>query len=205
MTPFRSENHTNWEGVFRVPALLRWPSRIPPHSICNDIVSHHDWLPTFLAAAGEPHIVEKLLHGHRVGAKKFKLHPDGYNLLPSLTGQDTGRRKGFFYFTDSGDLIALRYENWKLVFMEQPRADAIAPLRLPKLFNLRTDPFELADVTSSSYWDWYATKACTVMAAQALLAEFSATFEDYPPRHQAASFTIRQAMQRMESSLTTGR
>ena len=120
MTPFRSEKNTNWEGAFRVPEMIRWPGHIPAGVVSNEIVQHHDWLPTFLAAAGEPDIVEKLKAGHNVGDKAFKVHIDGFNLLPYLTGDvDRSPRKGLVYFSDDGDVLALRFDNWKVVFMEQ--------------------------------------------------------------------------------------
>ncbi len=213
MTPFRSEKNTNWEGAFRVPGLLRWPGKVPAGSISNEIVSHHDWLPTFLAAAGESHIMEKLRSGYSAAGKTFKNHVDGFNVLGHITGKDAkSPRPGFIYFNDDGDLVALRYGNWKMVFMEQRRrgtlevwAEPFTALRVPKLFNLRTDPFERADVTSNTYWDWYLSKAYMIMAGQAIVSKFLETFEDFPPRQRAASFTIDQAMQRMEDSLTAGR
>jgi len=210
MTPFRSEKNTNWEGAFRVPALLRWPGRIPAGVVSNDIVSHHDWLPTLLAAAGEPNIVEKLRGGHEVAGKTFRVHVDGYDLLPFLTGKQKKKnpREGFIYFNDDGDLVALRYDNWKVVFMEQRTrgtlevwADPFVPLRVPKLFNLRTDPFERADVTSNTYWDWLISKAYLVIAAQALVSRFLDTFEAFPPRQKAASFTIDQALEKMQRAI----
>jgi arylsulfatase len=113
MTPFRSEKNTNWEGAFRVPLMLRWPGKFPARVVSNEIVQHHDWLPTFLAAAGEPDIVEKLRNGHEAAGKTFKVHIDGYNLLPYLTGEEeTSPRPGFIYFSDDGDLVALRFDNW---------------------------------------------------------------------------------------------
>jgi arylsulfatase len=174
MTPFRSEKNTNWEGAFRVPLLIRWPAKIPAGSISNEIISHLDWLPTFLSAAGEPHIREKLLQGHPAAGKTFKVHLDGYDLLPLLTGAEKkSPRQSFFYFSDDGDLVALRYDNWKTVFMEQRSegtlrvwAEPFITLRAPKLFNLRTDPFERADVTSNTYWDWVLRKVYIVIAAQ---------------------------------------
>ncbi len=208
MTPFRSEKNTNWEGAFRVPLVVRWPGKIPAGSLSNEIISHHDWLPTLLAAAGEPQIKEKLLKGHEAAGKRFKLHIDGYNLLPHLTGQEKkSPRPGFFYFSDDGDLVAMRYDNWKIVFMEQRCpgtlqvwAEPFTALRVPKLFNLRTDPFERADTTSNTYWDWLLSKAYLVIAAQSLVGQFLATFKEFPPRQRAASFTIDQAMERMEAS-----
>jgi arylsulfatase len=200
----------NWEGAFRVPMLLRWPGHIPAGSVSNDIVQHHDWLPTFLAAAGDPHIAEKLRGGLKVDDKTFKVHIDGYNLLPYLTGKEKKcPREGFIYFDDDGDLVALRYGNWKMTFMEQRArgtleiwAEPFTALRVPKLFNLRTDPFERADVTSNTYWDWYVSKAYLIMGAQALVTRFLATFKDFPPRQKAASFTIDQAMERMNDAMT---
>jgi arylsulfatase A-like enzyme len=209
MTPFRSEKDTNWEGAFRIPLLARWPGKISAGTVSNEIVQHHDWLPTFLAAAGEPQIIEKLKKGHKVGSTTFKVHIDGVNLLPYLTGkEEKSPREGFIYFSDDGDLVAIRFQNWKCVFMEQRRpgtleiwAEPFTVLRIPKLFNLRTDPFERADVTSNTYWDWYMSKGYTIMAAQALVAPFLATFKEFPPRQKAASFTIDQAMQKMETAM----
>jgi arylsulfatase len=209
MTPFRSEKDTNWEGAFRVPLLLRWPGKIAAGSISNEIVQHHDWLPTFLAAAGDPHIVEKLRGGHRVDGKTFKVHIDGFNLLPYLTGKEKkSPRDGFVYFSDDGDLVAVRYQNWKMVFMEQRSrgtleiwAEPFVALRVPKLFNLRTDPFERADVTSNTYWDWYLSKAYLIMGAQALVGRFLSTFKEFPPRQKAASFTIDQALEKMNDAV----
>src|SRR5690606_5885453 len=160
MTPFRSEKATNWEGAFRVPLLLRWPKVIRPGRVSNEIVSHLDWIPTFLAAAGEPNIVEQLKKGHEAAGKTFKVHLDGYNLLPYLSGQEErGPRDRFFYISDDGDLMAVRFDNWKMVFLEQRCAGTLqvwaepfTVLRIPKLYNLRTDPFERADTTSNTYW-----------------------------------------------------
>ena len=162
MTPFRSEKNTNWEGAFRVPEMIRWPGKIPAGVVSNEIVQHHDWLPTFLAAAGEPDIVEKLKAGHTIGDTTYKVHIDGYNLLPYLTGEvDESPRKGMVYFSDDGDVLALRFDNWKVVFMEQRVqgtlqiwAEPFVALRVPKLYNLRIDPFERADITSNTYYDW---------------------------------------------------
>jgi arylsulfatase A-like enzyme len=213
MTPFRSEKNTNWEGAFRVPELIRWPARIPAGVVSNEIVGHHDWLPTFLAAAGEPNIVDTLKAGHAVGGKTYKVHADGYDLLPYLTGEmDKSPRPGFVYFSDDGDLLAIRYDNWKLVFMEQRVAGTLqiwaepfVTLRIPKMFNLRTDPFERADITSNTYWDWMLDNAFLVLAAQTLVGRFLATFAEFPPRQKAASFTIDQAMEKLEAAITSGR
>jgi arylsulfatase len=212
MTPFRSEKNTNWEGAFRVPEMIRWPGKIPAGVVSNEIVQHHDWLPTFLAAAGEPGIVEKLKVGHTVGDTTFKVHIDGYNLLPYLTGNEaTSPRKGLVYFSDDGDVLALRFDNWKVVFMEQRVegtlqiwAEPFVSLRVPKLFNLRTDPFERAATTSNTYYDWLVDNVYIVLAATALVSQFLATFTEFPPRQKAASFTIDQVVAKLESALTAG-
>ena len=211
-TPFRSEKNTNWEGAFRVPALVRWPGRIEAGSISNEIVSHLDWLPTFLSAAGEPEIKEKLLAGHEAAGKRFNVHLDGFDLLAHLTGDEAeSPRTSFFYFSDDGDLVAFRYDNWKLVFMEQRSqgtlqvwSEPLTVLRVPKLFNLRTDPFERADVTSNTYWDWYLDRAYLVLPAVGLVAEFLGTFLEYPPRMEAASFTIDQVQEKLEAAIASG-
>jgi arylsulfatase len=212
MTPFRSEKNTNWEGAFRVPQLIRWPGRIEPGRVANGIVSHLDWLPTLLSAAGEPDVKEKLLRGHEAAGKTFTVHLDGYDLLPYLTGEaPDSPRTEFFYFSDDGDLVALRYDNWKLVFMEQRLAGTLqvwfepfVPLRAPKLFNLRTDPFERADVTSNTYWDWFIDRAFVGVPIQQVVSEFLATFLDYPPRMKAASFTIDQVQAKLEAVIASG-
>jgi len=212
MTPFRSEKDTNWEGAFRVPLLVRWPGKIPAGAVSNEIVQHHDWLPTFLALAGEPDIIEKLKKGHKAAGKTFKVHIDGYNLLPYLTGKDKkSPREGLIYFDDDGNLVAMRFDNWKMVFMEQRCqgtlqlwTEPFTVLRIPKLYNLRTDPFERADVTSNTYWDWYMSKGYMIMAAQEMVARFLATFKDFPPRQKAASFTIDQALDKMAAAAGDG-
>jgi arylsulfatase A-like enzyme len=213
MTPFRGEKNTNWEGAFRVPQLIRWPGRIEAGSISNEIISHHDWLPTFLTAAGEPGIVEKCKAGHTAGEKTYKVCIDGYDLLPHLTGEvEEGPRPGFMYFSDDGDLLGIRFDHWKVVFMEQRCpgtmqvwAEPFTPLRVPKLFNLRMDPFERADITSNTYWDWLISNAFLVLAGTTLVGRFLETFREFPPRQKAASFTIDQAMEKMEASMTAGR
>jgi hypothetical protein len=157
--------------------------------------------------------VEKLKASHSVGDKTFKVHIDGYDLLPYLTGEvDKSPRPGFMYFSDDGDLLALRFDNWKLVFMEQRVqgtlqiwAEPFVTLRAPKLFNLRLDPFERADVTSNTYWDWMIDRVFLVIAAQTLVGQFLATFAEFPPRQKAASFTIDQAMEKLEAAITSGR
>ncbi|MCK9496220.1 MAG: arylsulfatase [Dehalococcoidia bacterium] len=212
-TPFRSEKNTNWEGAFRVPEIIRWPSRIPAGQVSNEMISHLDWLPTLLAAAGMPDVKERLLEGYQAGAKRFRVHLDGYNVLPCLTGEDQDwPRKDFFYFSDDGDFVAARYDNWKFVFMEQRIpgtlqvwAEPFVQLRIPRLYNLRTDPFEHADITSNTYWDWFLDRAFIMMPAQTIVGEFLKTFIDYPPRQEAASFTIDQVQEKLEAAIVAGR
>jgi arylsulfatase len=205
MTPFRNEKNSNWEGAYRVPAMVRWPGTIKAGTVSNEIVSHLDWMPTILAMAGEPTITEKLRKGHQAGKKTFKVHLDGYNLMPYLTGaENKSPRPGFFYFSDDGDLTALRYDHWKVVFMEQRVAGTLriwqepfVSLRFPKLFNLRTDPYERADITSNTYWDWVLDHIFLFLPAQTLVGGFLATFKEFPPRQKAASFTIDQVLQKL--------
>jgi arylsulfatase A-like enzyme len=207
-TPFRSEKDTNWEGAFRVPAVVRWTGKIKPGSVSIDIFHAMDWMPTFLAAAGESDIKDKLLAGYTIGDRSYKVHLDGYNQLPYLTGQAAqSARSEFFYFSDDGDLMCLRTGNWKFVFAEQRSpgtlevwAEPLTMLRIPKIFNLRTDPFERADVDSNTYWDWYLDHAFFIMEAQDLTAKFIASFKDYPPRQKAASFSIDQILANMQSA-----
>ncbi len=207
-TPYRSEKTTNWEGAYRVPAMVRWPGHIKPATELNGIVSGLDWFPTLLAAAGDTDITEKLLQQTTIDGKKFKNHLDGYNQLDYLTGKSpTSARKEFFYFNDDGDLVAMRYENWKLVFEEQRAigtlqvwAEPFTKLRLPKMFDLRADPYEKADITSNTYWDWVFQHAYLVVPAQAEVAKFFATFKDYPPAQRPASFSIDQIQENLEKS-----
>jgi arylsulfatase A-like enzyme len=209
MTPFRSEKDTNWEGAFRVPCMIRWPGKIKAGSVSNEIVSGHDWIQTVLAAVGEPDVKEKLLNGHDAAGKTFKVHLDGYNQLPYLTGQvDKSPRRGFFYFDDDGDLVALRVENWKVVFMEQRVpgtmriwAEPFTTLRLPKLFDLRADPYERADITSNTYYDWLVSQPYLIFAAQVETVKFLDTFKNFPPRQRAATFSIDQAVEKMKQGL----
>jgi len=211
-TPFRSEKNTNWEGAFRVPQLIRWPGKIAASTVSNDLISHMDWLPTLLAAAGDSDVTQKLLAGHTAGEKTFKVHLDGFNFLPYLTGQeDKSPRISFFYFSDDGDMLAVRYDNWKMVFVEQRMSGTLqiwsepfVHLRVPKLFNLRTDPFERADMTSNTYWDWFLDHAFMALPAQMIVGEFLQTFVEFPPRQKAASFTINQVMEKLTASFTHG-
>jgi len=206
-TPFRSEKNTNWEGAWRVPAMVRWPGKIKPGQVSNEIMHHMDWLPTLLAIAGDDQVTAKLLKGHKAGDKTYKVHLDGYNFLPYLTGNETkSPRKEVFYFSDDGDLTALRYQDWKIVFAEQRVtgtmriwAEPFVTLRIPKLFNLRRDPYERADITSNTYYDWFLSKNYLALASQPLVANFLATFREYPPRQKAASFNLEQVMRTLET------
>jgi arylsulfatase len=208
MTPFRSEKNTNWEGAYRVPAMVRWPGHIKPGQVSNEMFAALDWFPTLLAAAGEPEIKRKLLTGYDSMGKTFKVHLDGYNQLPYLTGQqDKSERKEFFYINDDAELVAIRYENWKAVFCEQKTpgtldiwGEPFVCRRLPKLFNLRTDPYERADITSNTYYDWTMQRAFLFVPAQAFVAQFIGTFKDFPPRQKPSSFSVDQIMSQLESA-----
>ena len=212
MTPFRSEKDTNWEGAFRVPLVMRWPGKIEAGTVSNEIIQHHDWLPTFLAMAGEPDIVEKCKKGYKVGDMNYKVHIDGYNLLPYLTGKvDKSPRPGFIYFDDDGNLVAVRFDNWKVVFMEQRKegtlgiwAEPLVALRVPKLFNLRMDPYERADITSNTYYEWLLENDYIIFSGTTIVLPFLESFKEFPPRQEAASFTIDQAMEKMKAGINGG-
>ncbi len=208
MTPFRSEKNTNWEGAFRIPLLVRWPGKIEAGSVANGIVQHHDWLPTFLAMAGAPDIVDKLKKGYKAIGRTYKNHIDGFNLVPYLTGETKEcPRNFFFYFSDDGDMLGIRYDNWKLVFMEQRChgtlqvwAEPFTRLRLPKIFNLRTDPYEFADVTSNTYYDWFLHNCYFIYAAQVGAAMFAETFKEFPPVQRPNTFTVDDALAKMREA-----
>jgi arylsulfatase len=212
MTPFRNEKNSNWEGAYRVPAMVRWPGHIKAGTVENGIVSHLDWVPTLLAAAGVPDVKEQLLKGTKVGDTTFKVHLDGYNLLPLLTGQVTeSPRKEFFYFNDECDLVGLRYDNWKIVFMEQQTPGTMAvwatpfvTLRLPKIFNLRTDPYERADITSNTYWDWIFDHAFVYVPVQAEVGKFLQTFKEFPSSQKAGSFSLDNVMDKLKEGAQGG-
>lgn len=204
-TPFRSEKNTNWEGAWRVPAMVRWPGKIKADSVSNQIMHHMDWLPTLVAAAGDADIKTKLLTGHKAIGRDYKVHLDGYNFLPHLTGKTkVGPRHEIFYFTDDGDLACLRYDDWKLVFLEQQAtgtlelwANPFTVLRVPKIFNLRRDPYERADRTSNTYYDWLIDRVYLLVPAQAYVGKFLSTFKAFPPRQKAASFALDQVMAKL--------
>jgi arylsulfatase A-like enzyme len=209
-TPFRSEKNTNWEGGWRVPAMVRWPGHIKPGSVSNGIMHHMDWLPTLLAAAGDPGVKDDLLTGREADGTTYKVHLDGYSFLPYLTGkEDKSPRDEVFYFSDDADLMALRFRDWKIVFMEQRApgtlriwAEPFTELRVPKMFNLRRDPYERADITSNTYYDWMISRAYMLVPAQAYVGKFLETFKEFPPRQRPASFTVGGQMEALEKALS---
>ena len=207
ITPWRSEKNTNWEGAFRVPAFVRWPGKFEAGKTLNGIVTHQEWLPTLAAVAGDPDVKEKLLKGHQAGDKHFKVHIDGYNILPYLLGEtDESPRTFFFYSNDDGKVAAIRINDWKVVFMEQRAkgmilwAEPFVELRVPKIFNLRRDPFERADESSNTYWDWWFDHIPAMYVAQALTAEQIQSFKEFPPRQKPASFNLDAVLEKMEAA-----
>lgn len=203
-TPFRGEKDTNFEGGWRVPCAIRWPGVIKPGTVSNELFTHQDMLPTLAAAAGEPDIVEKLKKGHKCGDKSFKVHIDGYNLLPFLKGEvQENPRKGFLYWGDDGDLMALRVGNWKVEFLQQ-RAhgfdvwkEPLSQSRVPSIYNLRSDPFERATEDGTLFYNkWMVDRAFMLVPAQAVVAQFLKTFEEFPPRQKPASFSINEALEK---------
>ncbi len=207
ITPFRSEKNTNWEGGWRVPCFVRWPGQFKAGSVLNGIVTHQDWLSTFLAAAGEPDIKEKLLNGLQAGEKTFNVHIDGFNMLPYLKGEvKESPRTSFFYISDDGDILAIRMQDWKAVLMEQ-RAKELScwmepfvKLRIPKIFHLRRDPFEQADENSNTYNDWLISHAYIMYMMQAVVAGQIENFVKFPPRQKPASFNLDAVMRDLESA-----
>jgi arylsulfatase len=208
-TPFRSEKDTNWEGAFRVPALVRFPGKIQPGTVCNGIVSHLDCFPTLANIAGAGDVKSALKKGEKLDGQTYKVHLDGYDLTDYLTGKtEKSPRPGFVYFNDDSDVVAIRYDNWKVVFMEQRAegtmkiwANPFTPLRVPKIFNLRTDPLERADITSNVYYDWLLDHVFLLVPAQTVAGEFLDTFLEFPPRQKAASFSIDQVVSKIEEAM----
>ncbi|MEP1934557.1 MAG: arylsulfatase [Roseibium sp.] len=208
-SPFFGEKNTNWEGGWRVPSMVRWPGKVEAGSISNEIMHHMDWLPTYLAAAGDPDIKAKLKEGgvQAIG-REYKVHLDGYNFLPHLMGEaEEGPRREIFYFADTGELTALRYDDWKAIFLEQKEYATLrawiepwTPLRVPLITNLRRDPYERAHVTSNTYYDWMIDRIFFLVPAQAYVANFLKTFQEFPPRQKPASFSIDQVMEMMTQS-----
>jgi arylsulfatase len=209
-SPFRGEKNTNWEGGYRVPCAMRWPGVIKPGTVLNDVFAHEDMFPTLAAAAGVADIQSKLKAGMKVGNKDFKVHLDGYDLRDALAGKSPSPRREFFYFNDDGSLVGLRYDHWKIVFAEQ-RAHGMAvweepfvALRLPKLFNLRSDPFETADHEAGDYNRWRAERLFLLVPAQQFVGKFLATFKEFPPSQKPGSFSIDGALEALQQG-TAGR
>ena len=195
LSPFRGEKNTNWEGGYRVPAIVRWPGVVKPGTISHEIMSHLDWVPTLMAAAGDPKIKQKLMAGHTTGEKTFKVYLDGYDFMPYFTGKtEKGPRENFFYFSDDGLLTGLRHEDWKFVFAEQRSktfdvwSDPFVILRIPKVFHLRRDPFERADTDSNTYNDWWIRHAPLIFHARPVITRFVFSFQRFPQRQRPASF-----------------
>jgi arylsulfatase len=203
-SPFRGEKNENWEGGYRVPCVIRWPGVIKPGTVHNDIFAHEDMLPTLLAAAGVPDVKEQLLKGMKVGDKTFKVHLDGYNAMDALAGKSPSPRHEFFYFNDDGSLVALRYNQWKLVFQEQRShgfgvwQDPFTPLRFPKLLNIRSDPFETADQHSMGYERWMAERMFLLVPAQGYVGQFLATFREFPPSQKVGSFSLDKVLETLQ-------
>jgi arylsulfatase len=203
-SPFRGEKNTNWEGGFRVPTAIRWPGVIKPGTVLNDIFAHEDMLPTLVAAAGDPSVKQKLLKGMKVSGKSFKVHLDGYDLTNVLAGRERSPRREFFYFNDDGSLVCLRFDQWKLVFAEQRGhslnvwQEPFVPLRLPKLFNLRSDPFETADHEGMDYMRWRVEHLFLLVPAQQYVGQFLATFKEFPPSQKPGSFSIDAALEKLQ-------
>lgn len=211
ISPWRSEKNTNWEGAFRVPSFARWPGKFEAGKVLNGIATHQEWLPTLLAAAGEPDIKQKLLDGHEAAGKTFKVHIDGYNLMPYLLGEtDQSPRDFFFYVNDDGALVAIRSGDWKVVFHEQRAktmqlwAEPFVELRVPKIFNLRRDPFERADENSNAYWEWHLDHVYMLYIAQNLVAQQIQSLVEYPPRQEPASFNLDGILENLQNATGGG-
>lgn len=207
ISPFRGEKNTNWEGGFRVPGMVRWPAKIDGGKVSNEIMSHTDWVPTLLAAAGEADIKEKLMKGHSANGNTYKVHLDGENFLPYLTGKaEVGPREDFFYFDDGGQLIGLRFNKWKLVFAEQRAkswdvwSEPFVSLRLPKVFNLRSDPYERADTDANGYNNWWIDHLFLLVPAQTHVAQQLETFKDFPPRQKPAKFNVSEVLEKLRTA-----
>jgi arylsulfatase len=211
MTPYRCEKNSNWEGAYRVPAMVRWPGHIDAGTVLNGIMSHNDWFVTFLAAAGAPDIAEQLRAGAELDGKQYKVHLDGHNQLDYLTGAvDESPRNYFFYMSDDGDLTAMRFDNWKFIFLEQRMRgtmrvwmEPFVELRMPKVFNLRTDPYERAEETSNTYFDWVLARAFLFVPAQSFVAEHIQTLVEFPVSQKPASFNLNNVMEKLQAGITS--
>ncbi|MGF1582409.1 MAG: arylsulfatase [Gemmataceae bacterium] len=211
ITIFRGEKNTNWEGGFRVPCVIRWPGKIPAGSVSNEIFSHEDWLPTLVAAAGDPDVKSKLKKGLKAGGRNYKVYIDGYNQLQYLTGKEKkSPRKSFFYFSDDGEFMNIRYQDWVVVYMEQraKRFDVwrepFVKLRSPKIFNLRRDPFQKADTDSNNYNRWWAERAFMIAPATAIATKYLQTFKEFPPRQRPEAWNLDEVMERIEKQQQIG-
>jgi len=210
-TPFHGEKNASWEGGYRIPGMIRWPGVIKPGTEINDIVSHEDWVPTLVAAAGEPNVKEKLLNGYQAAGKTFKVHLDGYNQRDLLAGTGPSKRKEFFYWTDDGNLAALRYDRWKMLFLEQRAKgldvwqDPLVPLRFPKLTDLRTDPFERAQSEAGDYDKWRVEHAFVLVPAQDVVGQHLQTYADFPPRQKPGSFSLDQVLAKLQEGGGSGK
>ena len=210
-SPFRGEKNDNWEGGYRVPTVIKWPGTIKPGTVSNDIFSHMDMIPTLMAAVGVPDVKEQLLKGMKVGNKTFKVHLDGYNITDALTGKGPNPRHEFFYFNDDGSLVGLRYDKWKIVFQEQRAhgfdvwSEPFVPLRFPKIFNLRTDPFEEADHISIDYKHWMLDRVFLLVPAQEYVGKFLSTFKEFPPSQKVGSFSLDNVLEKLSAAQTGGR
>jgi arylsulfatase A-like enzyme len=210
-TPFHGEKNTSWEGGYRVPGMIRWPGVIKPGTEINDIVSHEDWVPTLVAAAGEPNIAQKLLTGYQAAGKTFKVHIDGYDQHDLLAGTGPSKRKEFFYWTDDGNLAALRYDRWKLLFMEQRAEgldvwqDPLVTLRLPKIFDLRADPFEKAQFDAGEYDKWRVERTFLLVPSQAFVGQHLKTYVEFPPRQKPGSFALDEVLAKLQEAGGSGK
>ncbi len=211
ITPWRSEKNSNWEGAYRVPSFARWTGTWEAGKTLNGIVAHQDWLPTLLAAAGDADISDKLKAGTEIDGKHYRVHPDGFNLLPYLNGEtDESPRRYFFYTNDDGLIVAIRYNDWKIVYYEQRAktmqlwAEPFVELRLGKIFHLRRDPFERADENSNGYWNWMVDHAYLVYGVMAFAAEQAQTYIDYPPRQDPGSFNLSGLVEKTKRIVDSG-
>jgi arylsulfatase A-like enzyme len=208
MTPFRSEKNTNWEGAFRVPCIVRWPSVIKAGTVSNELMAHNDWLPTLCDVAGEPNIINKLKAGYTANGKSYKVHLDGYDQVALLRGTGKSARDKFFYADDDALLVGMRLGDYKYVFAEQRMegtlgvwAEPFTKLRLQKIFNLFQDPYERADITSNTFWDWQLDHVFNAYAVIAEVGDFVMTFRDFPPRSIPPSFSPLTLMEEMLNSI----
>ncbi|MGY8661576.1 arylsulfatase [Bradyrhizobium sp. UFLA05-109] len=210
-TPFHGEKNASWEGGYRVPGMIRWPGVVKAGTEINEIFSHEDWVPTLVAAAGEPNATEKLLAGYQAGPKTFKVHLDGYDQRGLLAGTSPSKRKEYFYWTDDGNLAALRYDRWKILFLEQRAKgldvwqDPLIPLRLPKLIDLRADPFERAQFEAGEYGKWRVERAFVLVPAQDIVGQHLQTYVENPPRQKPGSFSLDQVLAKLQEGGGSGK